>query len=537
LLDVTSTVDANIDSIVAVPPESANMTECDGHGPLMSVQVDGKSCTSLKDQASGAHQDVMVGGNVATSVLENASLTKTKMYVKCSSNVNGKRVFDKKHCCLYCSKSSTNLTKHLLNKHKDEVRIKQIMMQAKMSQERKLQLELVRNLGDYKHNCDGRSKGEGEIIPWRSPPEHVAAEDYIPCPDCFAFFQQKLLWRHHKECAFCKRSDKKHVFRSLKSEAELLLPSTHEVSRGLQERVLAMMNRDEMSILARNDPLITSYGEKLFQKHGHLEHLHQHISCKMRELARLVAAVRQLDSIVIWLADCLCPDKFDIVIKAVKELCGFAQLENKYKIPSLALKLGHSLKKCCRIAICISIKKNDDVKRKSLEDFMYLCDKEWSSEVSSAALSTLASDKMNKPQPIPLTSDIQKLNQYIAAESMKCRAQIEYDIAESAWQILAKVTLVSMILFNRRRAGEAERLLLSEYNKRSKDNLSVEDIADSLSEVERVLCRTMSRVEIRGKHSRIVPVILTPQMVTAIDLLNSTRNSVGISEANPYVFA
>lgn len=152
-------------------------------------------------------------------------------------------------------------------------------------------------------------------------------------------------------------------------------------------------------------------------------------------------------------------------------------------------------------------------------------------------MSTLASDKMNKPQPIPLTSDIQKLNQYIAAESMKCRAQIEYDIAESAWQILAKVTLVSMILFNRRRAGEAERLLLSEYNKRSKDNLSVEDIADSLSEVERVLCRTMSRVEIRGKHSRIVPVILTPQMVTAIDLLNSTRNSVGISEANPYVFA
>jgi len=37
------------------------MTECDGHGPLMSVQVDGKSCTSLKGQASGAHQDVMVG--------------------------------------------------------------------------------------------------------------------------------------------------------------------------------------------------------------------------------------------------------------------------------------------------------------------------------------------------------------------------------------------------------------------------------------------------------------------------------------------
>jgi len=75
------------------------------------------------------------------------------------------------------------------------------------------------------------------------------------------------------------------MFGNLKSEAELLLPSTHEVSFGLQERILAMMNRDEFSIRVRNDPLITSYGEKLFQKHGHLEHLHQHISCKMRELA------------------------------------------------------------------------------------------------------------------------------------------------------------------------------------------------------------------------------------------------------------
>ena len=45
------------------------------------------------------------------------------------------------------------------------------------------------------------------------------------------------------------------MFRSLKSEAELLLPSTHEVPCGLQERILGMMNRDEFSILARNDQL------------------------------------------------------------------------------------------------------------------------------------------------------------------------------------------------------------------------------------------------------------------------------------------
>jgi len=128
---------------------------------------------------------------------------------------------------------------------------------------------------------------------------------------------------------------------------------------------------------------------------------------------------------------------------------------------------------------------------------------------------------MNNPQLIPLTSDIHKLNQYIAAESKKCQAQLESDTDAKSWLTLAMVTLVSIILFNRRRAGETEQLLLDEYNKRSTDNLSVKDIADSLSEVERVLCRTMSSVEIRGKRGRIVPIMLTPQMVTIIDLLIS----------------
>jgi len=110
---------------------------------------------------------------------------------------------------------------------------------------------------------------------------------------------------------------------------------------------------------------------------------------------------------------------------------------------------------------------------------------------------------MNKPQMIPLTSDIQKLNQYIAAESKKWQAQLESDTDAECWQTLAKVTLVSIILFNRRRAGETERLLLHEDNKRSTYNLSVKDIADSLLEVERVLCQTISRVQITRSHGSV----------------------------------
>lgn len=44
-------------------------------------------------------------------------------------------------------------------------------------------------------------------------------------------------------------------------------------------------------------------------------------------------------------------------------------------------------------------------------------------------------------------------------------------------------------------------------------------------------------VEIRGKRGRKVPVILTGEMISSIDLLIKTRKAVGIPDGNPYVFA
>jgi len=140
----------------------------------------------------------------------------------------------------------------------------------------------------------------------------------------------------------------------------------------------------------------------LFQKHGHLPYMHQHISCKIRELARFVSAARTTDASLAWLADCFGPQKFEGVLKTVTALCGYSEDFNTYKNPSLALKLGQSLKRCCTIAMCNSVKMGDVGKRRLLADFMFLCDKEWSIEVS-----TLTLQKMNKPLMIPLTQDEQ----------------------------------------------------------------------------------------------------------------------------------
>jgi len=49
-------------------------------------------------------------------------------------------------------------------------------------------------------------------------------------------------------------------------------------------------------------------------------------------------------------------------------------------------------------------------------------------------------------------------------------------------------------------------------------------------------CR-LELIEIPGKRGRKVPIILTEEVKSAIELLNNTSNKVGVSKDNPYVFA
>ncbi len=47
----------------------------------------------------------------------------------------------------------------------------------------------------------------------------------------------------------------------------------------------------------------------------------------------------------------------------------------------------------------------------------------------------------------------------------------------------------------------------------------------------------MKLVEVLGKQNRKVPVLLTPDMATALQVLTAKRDAAGVCKTNPYVFA
>ncbi len=169
---------------------------------------------------------------------------------------------------------------------------------------------------------------------------------------------------------------------------------------------------------------------------------------------------------------------------------------------------------------------------KKLKNFK-LIDSHWHTNISSQALSTLQQSKWNKGDTIPLTEDVVDLQKHL--KSVEQVSKEKENVNGADWKILAETLLSQIILFNRRREGEASKLLLASYASRNVKPPN-EDVVKSLTKLEQELCNELTRLEIQGKRGKKVPVLLTKDMVESMNMLNESRSKVGIDKANPYVF-
>lgn len=139
------------------------------------------------------------------------------------------------------------------------------------------------------------------------------------------------------------------------------------------------------------------------------------------------------------------------------------------------------------------------------------------------------------PQVLPFTHDVKLLNFYMENEQHVLERLLRVSPTRENYAALAKVTLALAITFNRRRAGEVSRMLLTAFRSRNKSALH-DDVAICLTPFERKMCEYFARVEIRGKRGRMVPVLLKPSMVTAMELLAEMRESCSVPNDNVFMF-
>lgn len=97
------------------------------------------------------------------------------------------------------------------------------------------------------------------------------------------------------------------------------------------------------------------------------------------------------------------------------------------------------------------------------------------------------------------------------------------------WLHLAKLTLMSVLVFNRKRVGDTQNILVKQFEKR-------EIVAKHKDVHEETKKMIKSRMMIRGKLYRTVPCLLKHHFDESLDLLIRYRKEAGVPVNNTYLF-
>lgn len=306
-----------------------------------------------------------------------------------------------------------------------------------------------------------------------------------------------------------------------------------------------MMKGDEIAFVAKNDLLIAHYGES-YLKSQKRERKEYSCSNKMRELARLLITYRMLTNDPnLPLKNLIDPKKFKMVLSATRLLTGYDPIEKTYKIPSLAMHLGTTLKVVSDELDHLILQRSKGFQcttsqeylecRQNIKDFKKLIEKRWNTEISSVANKDLNEKRWQKPLLIPLINDVKIFRQETIKFAEDCEQKFNRnEDTEDTYKLLVHCNLALLILFNRRRIGDVQYLKIKDYISDKKN--SFKDFENALTENEKVLTSQYKRIMNGGKGSRAVVILVPPLLQKFMGILLEKRKKY-IPEVNQYVFA
>ena len=490
------------------------------------------------DSARQSRSPFVVGGHVDSNFGRLPSDTEEPSCVSgiqiYSRNTKSK---NRKLPCFYCDQFFFHMSRHLLRKHGEETLVAGASV---LSSGRNLRLQQVVNEGIYKHNVDVLKRKTGTLIIGRAPKNTRSEDDYLPCEFCLQFFVARELYRHCHSCKFRPPDAPTAGFTS-NGRALLhgsLIDSNSHIDEALFNGVIQRMRIDKLTRVVKTDNLILQFGTMMLRKLGIKRALD--ISGRMRELARVVVQLQKDETVKDrQLSAFISGTTYDKLMKAI-------ELEAQPKAgpggrkmfckPAFVTRVGSSLLKCANLKRGTALRTGDSDSLKQVDDFVSLHSMHFTDDMASAAHASYRM-KGNHLDRFPDEDDLRLLRKY---QLDKIDAQVEAAERETSsfqWRQLAEVTLSRMLVFNARRGSEAAELTLSEHSQ-------VEDSAEptlmeKLSPVEKELVQKLTVVNVVGKRSRPVPILLTPDMSKALCILCDTkrRSAHGICEENTFVFA
>ena len=470
---------------------------------------------------------------------------------------NGAIVLDKQQFCYYCQKPQLKQARHLTTQHNTEPFVARLLaVKDTNPSEYQKGLKRLKCLGNFIHNVKSLKENKNDIVVVKRPSKARNISEYLPCIHCYGFYVVDELWKHTKNCEMTtaeedldvditdasKRllNDSNVIQQSKCLLASACLPDCGGLSMSADMRTLInAMHTDELPAVVRKDHILLLFGETLLKKYGPARK--NDIAQRLRQLSRLLLKCRETLSNSLSYNDVLCGNKFDTCIKGTYSVCGLNMTDDgrrEFKVPSLALRLGHLLRKLVAVKQGFCLRNDDLDGLKEAETFGKLLQAEWTDTIATNAHNTLKRRKDQSIQLLPVTEDLRSLREYQMKEMRLAIDSLQVTPSFSTWRKLAQLTMTRMTVFNKRRGGEVSKLLLKTYETRPDwKNCTNQEVLATLQPMEKMLLKRVDLVQVPGKKSRKVPMLMTNDVKEGIEVLNAHRETVGIPSTNPFCFA
>ena len=278
------------------------------------------------------------------------------------------------------------------------MRVRPILFLEKRSTERMVNLELLANEGNFKHNMEVISKGSGFLVVARRSEymDFLEYHDFFPCEFCKKFIRKSNLWHHHRQCAV-------KIFFTAPQESQMHEDASQNISNALRRgrnllysalmknedphlvQLHSRMNDDDLKTIVFGDSILKRFcalridalGQVSDQK---INDVHR-VSQGARSLARLLKEVKKQNVQIKDMSDLLQPEHFDLVIKAAKQIT----FDSKSQPLTFARLIGNLIGHVIQVKAGTAIRNKDEAKLQEAQNFQRLFESEWNNRVNASA--------------------------------------------------------------------------------------------------------------------------------------------------------
>ena len=337
-------------------------------------------------------------------------------------------------------------------------------------------------------------EGEGELVVARRPSgknqNTYAAENFLPCEYCLGFYMKDTLWLHINSCLL-KPKEKQpsaNYVRDAKVMLTPFLPDVTEEDAQLESFFNGMKETTAnpgIPCICKNDLLIKEFSKSMLLRLGEKSEQRikdiDNVRTKVRTVGRLLKELNETKEAALPLSDYITGRNFGLVTNATKSLA------LKSDSPQVALTLGHYIKHVALLKISVGIQEDNSDYIKEGRNFQELYQCHWNSRVSSVAKRRQQLRHINKESKLPLTKDLIALKKWTQNELKRSIKNNSPD--ESLLTRIARLCIVRIAMFNKRRIAEVSEMTVSDFVSVEENDEIDSEIYNSLDMSEKILSK------------------------------------------------